>query len=245
MAIDARNVSFSYPGRAVLRNISFMIEDGDFVGITGSTGSGKTTLAYCLNGLIPNSIRGRFSGAVSVCGLDTKKHKISELARRVGIVFQDPDWQIFSLSLKDEVAFGLKNLKMDRVEQRVRNALEMVGLESYVDSEPHNLSHGQKQKLCIASVLAMEPEVIILDEPTSQLDHRSTMNVYGLLKNLNRQGKTIVVIEHDTDLLAEFANRVMLLDNGRIVKAGKTREVFSDKKLLNRLGIKIPGAVRR
>ena len=245
MAIDARNVSFSYPGRAVLRNVSFRIDDGDFVGITGSTGSGKTTLAYCLNGLIPNSIRGRFSGAVSVCGLDTKKHKISELARRVGIVFQDPDWQIFSLSVKDEVAFGLKNLKMDRVEQRVRNALETVGLRGYTDSEPHNLSHGQKQKLCIASVLAMEPEVIVLDEPTSQLDHRSTMNVYGLLKNLNMRGKTIVVIEHDTDLLAEFANRVMLLDNGRIVKNGKTKEVFSDRKLLNRLGVKIPGAGRR
>jgi energy-coupling factor transport system ATP-binding protein len=244
MVIKVENVSFSYPEREVLRNVSFSVEKGDFVGITGSTGSGKTTLAYTLNGLIPHAVRGRFSGSVEVCGMDTRRHKIPELAGRIGFVFQDPDWQIFSLSVNDEVSFGLRNLGMKDVERRVREALGHVGLTGYGDSMPHKLSHGQKQNLCIASVLAMEPEIIVLDEPTSQLDHRNTLNVYGTLKRLNKEGKTIIVIEHDTDLLYEYATRILMIEKGRIVKAGKSGEVFSDGKLLKRLGIKMPGGCR-
>jgi energy-coupling factor transporter ATP-binding protein EcfA2 len=245
MVIEAKDLSFSYPGKAVLRGITLSIGKGDFVGITGSTGSGKTTLAYCFNGLIPNSIRGRFSGSVSVCGLDTRKSKISQLARSVGFVFQDPDWQLFSLSVKEEVSFGLKNLGMGDIDKRVRESLGMVGLEGYEHTEPHKLSHGQKQNLCIASVLAMEPEVIILDEPTSSLDYRSTINIYGILERLNKEGKTVIVIEHNTDLLAEHADSVILLDDGRIARSGPVKEVLSDRKLLGRLGIKVPGVRMR
>ncbi len=244
MAIEMKDVFFSYPGKEVLKNVNLTIKDGDFVGITGPTGSGKTTLAYCFNGLIPHAIRGKFSGSVVVCGKDTKKNKVADMAGKVGFVFQDPDWQIFSLSVKDEVSFGLNNLKMGNVDKRVGEALAMVGMEGSEDVMPHNLSHGQKQKLCIASVLAMEPEVIILDEPTSQMDHRSCVNVYGILKRLNKEGKTVIVIEHDTDNLAQYANRVVLIENGMIVKEGPTKKVLSDRKALETLGIKIPGAFR-
>jgi energy-coupling factor transporter ATP-binding protein EcfA2 len=244
MVIKLDNVSFAYPGREVLRGVSLEVGSGDFLGITGPTGSGKSTLAYCLNGLIPHSIRGKLTGTVRVCGMDVRSRKVADMARKVGFVFQDPDWQIFSLSVADEVSFGLRNLKMGRNEERVRDALRMAGLEGYKDEPPHNLSHGQKQKLCIASVIAMEPDVIVLDEPTSQLDYGNTLNIYDLLRGLNRKGKTIVAIEHDTDILAEYAKRVLVLDGGRTSKVGKARDVLSDRKLLRRLGIKVPGVCR-
>jgi energy-coupling factor transporter ATP-binding protein EcfA2 len=244
MAIELKDLRFSYPGRDVLDGITIDIKDGDFAGITGSTGSGKTTLAYCFNGLIPHAIRGKLKGSVKVAGIETRKAKISSLARKVGFVFQDPDWQLFSLSVRDEIEFGLKNLRMNNVDRRVSEALRMAGLEGCEESVPHRLSHGQKQLLCIASVLAMEPEIIVLDEPASQLDHRSTMNVYGILKRLNREGKTIIVIEHNTDLLTEYASRVMLLDDGKIAGNGRPKDVLSDRKMLNRLGVKIPEACR-
>ena len=244
MKVKFEDVSFSYPGRPVLKDISFQIEHGDFVGITGSTGSGKTTLAYCFNGLIPHSIRGKFRGNVNIDGLDTKKNKISKMARKVGLVFQDPEWQIFSLSVRDEVTFGLKNLRMDRIDERVGEALRMVGLEGMEELLPHTLSQGQKQKLCIASVLAMEPEIIILDEPTSHLDYRSTVNIFSILKELNERGKTIIVIEHDTNFIAGYANKVLVLDEGRLVKFGKPRQVLCDRKLMDRLGIKVPEVCR-
>jgi energy-coupling factor transport system ATP-binding protein len=245
MGVQLRNVSFSYPGKPVLKDITWAARDGDFVGISGSTGSGKTTMIYCLNGLIPHSIRGEFSGEVIINGRSTADCSIAEIARKVGLVFQDPDWQLFSLSVREEIAFGLKNLKMGSIEGRVRKALKMVGLEEYEDAEPHKLSQGQKQKLCIASVLAMEPDILILDEPSSQLDYRSVMNIYGILRHLHGEGKTIIVIEHNTDLIAEYANRTILLDGGRIAAQGKTGDVLSDRKTIERLGIKYPWCYRK
>jgi energy-coupling factor transport system ATP-binding protein len=241
MGIRVRDLRFSYPEREVLKGVSFDVEEGDFLGITGPTGCGKTTLAYTLNGLIPHAIKGRFSGTVTVYGLDTERHSIAEMARKIGFVFQDPDWQIFSLSVKDEVEFGLQNLGMGDREGRIKRALSAVGLEGYAESLPHKLSHGQKQKLCIASVIAMEPQVIVLDEPTSQLDHRSTMNVYGMLRKLNSEGKTVIVIEHNTDLLSRYANKVLVMDEGKVAAFGKTRDVFRKRSLLTKLGVKIPG----
>jgi len=245
MAIEVKNLNFSYPGRPVLRSINLEIHKQDFVGITGSTGSGKTTLACCFNGLIPHAVRGDFSGTVKVCGLDTRQHRIAELAKTVGMVFQDPDWQLFTLSVREEIAFGLKNLKMGDVEKRTRGAIRMVGLEGYDETEPFKLSQGQKQKLCIASVLAMEPEIIVLDEPVSQLDYRSMMNVYHILRRLNREGKTIIVIEHNTDLLAQFSSKTMLMDKGQVVRYDETKKVLSEKRMLERLGVKVPGCFRK
>ena len=149
------------------------------------------------------------------------------------------------MSVTEEIAFGLQNLHMDNIERRVKEAIKSVGLEGYGETEPYNLSQGQKQLLCIASVLAMEPSIIVLDEPTSALDHRSTMNIYAILKRLNKQGKTVIVIEHDTDLLAEFTDGMVLMDGGRVIRQDATKKVLSDKKLLNKLGVKVPGVFRR
>lgn len=242
MGITVKNLSFSYHGneKKVLDRINLTIRDGDFIGVVGPTGSGKTTFLYCLNGLIPNSIKGKFSGEVLVDDILTTKCKVSDLAKKVGIVFQDPDWQLFSLTVRDEVAFGLKNLKMDRIEKRVKEALKIVGLEGFEETEPYRLSQGQKQMLCIACVIAMQPKIILLDEPTSNLDYKNTKNIYSLLRRLNKEGKTIVVVEHDTDLLAEYTNKIIVLAEGKIVKNGLKKEVFSDYGLLEKLGIKIP-----
>jgi len=193
-----------------------------------------------LNGLIPNSIKGKFSGHVIVDNLDTSEYRVSEIAKKVGLVFQDPDWQIFNVSVKDEIEFGLKNLKLDKIKSRTKNALRMVGLNGKENEDPQKLSQGQKQKLCIASILAMNPEIIVLDEPTSQLDYKNTRMIHDILKKLNNNGKTIFLIEHDTDFLAEYCNRIFIMNNGKIVKNGAPRKVFSGVNLLKRLGIKIP-----
>ena len=240
MGIEVENVNFSYSNRKVLKNIKFKIDNGEFVGLVGPTGCGKTTLVYCLNGLIPNSIRGKFSGKVIVENLSTKEHKVSEIARNVGLVFQDPDWQIFNLTVKDEVAFSLNNLKMDKVEKRIKNALKIVGLSEYKNEDPNKLSQGQKQKLCIASIIATEPKIIILDEPTSQLDYKNTEVIHKILKKLNKMDTTVFIIEHDTDWIAEYADRVLIMNDGRIVDDGSPNKIFSKTKILKKLGIKIP-----
>ncbi len=240
MEITVKSLNFSYTKKKILKNISFKIEGGEFVGLVGSTGCGKTTLAYCLNGLIPNSIKGKFSGRVMINDFDTKKHKVSEMARRVGFVFQDPDWQIFSLSVKDEIEFGPRNLGLDKINKRVKNALKIVGLNGLKNEEPNQLSQGQRQKVCIASVLATDPEFIILDEPTSQLDYKNSKNIHNILKKINKEGKTVFLIEHDTDFLAEYCSRILVMNDGRIVKDNTTKKVFSDVRLLKKTGIKIP-----
>jgi energy-coupling factor transporter ATP-binding protein EcfA2 len=240
MGIEVENVSFSYPDKKVLKNVNFKIENGEFVGLVGPTGCGKTTLAYCLNGLIPNSIRGKFYGKVTIEGLSTTEHKVSEIARNVGLVFQDPDWQIFNLTIKDEVAFSLKNLKMDKIEKRIKDALKIVGLNGYENEDPNKLSQGQKQKLCIASVVASKPKIIILDEPTSQLDYKNTEIIHKILKKLNKMGTTVLIIEHDTDWITKYADRVLIMNDGTIVDDGSPDKVFSKVKILKKLGIKIP-----
>jgi len=240
MGILVENLNFSYPNKVALKNINFNVDDGEFIGLVGSTGCGKTTLALCMNGLIPNSIKGKFTGRVLINELDTRKNKVSELARKVGLVFQNPDWQIFNLTVKDEVAFGLRNLDFDKIEKRVREALKIVGLERFEKRDPQTLSQGQKQKLCVASVIATNPAFIVLDEPTSQLDYKNTVNIHEILKKLNEKDKTILLIEHDTDFLAEYTDRVLVMSDGMIIKNGKTDKVFSQMGFLKKLGIKIP-----
>ena len=240
MGIKVERVNFSYPGKSVLKNVDFDVKSGEFVGLVGPTGCGKTTLAYCLNGLIPNSIRGKFSGNVFVDGMNTKKHKVAEIARKVGLVFQDPEWQIFSLTVEDEIEFGIKNLGLSGTKKRVTNALELVGLKGYENREPHRLSQGQKQKLCVASVIATDPEVIVLDEPTSQLDYKNTKNIHEILKKLNKKGKTVILIEHDTDFLAEYCDRILIMDDGKIIRDDPTKKIFSQVNFLKKLGVKVP-----
>jgi len=239
------HVSFHYPDKAdVVRDVTFTVRSGDFVGITGVNGSGKSTLTYCMNGLIPHSIPGSLHGGVTVDGVDTKEKSVSYLSHSVGMVFQNPDFSLFNLTVAEEVAFGLKNLKGTVNRQAIADALALVGLAGFENRDPQTLSFGEKQKVNLASVLALDVSYIVLDEPTAMLDHRSSVELYQLLKRLNEKGKTIIVVEHDTDFLWDFASSMLVISGGLIVSEGETREVLSNKKLLSSLGIKKPQGVR-
>lgn len=246
-AVEMKGVSFAYPShpaKKVLDGISLDIQAGEFVGIVGGTGAGKSTLLYCMNGVIPHLVHGKMAGEVRVGGKNTGKHGPSSFAGRVGILFQDPDSQLFALTVREEVEFGLKNLgfKEKEREERIRKALKETGLEGLEDENPRELSVGQRQKVALASVLAMEPEILLLDEPVSSLDWRSGHEIYELLRKMNKSGKTIIVVEHNTEWLAEYAKRLVGIGNGSIVVDGKPDEVLSDGKA-KEMGLKIPCSV--
>ncbi len=239
--IHIDNVSFQYGvGGYELDGITTTIPAGSFCGITGVNGSGKTTFTYLLNGLIPHQIEGKLAGDVYVDGINTRTKPVSFFSRKVGLVFQNPDFMIFNLTVREEIAFGLTNLGLDRANERVNTSLTAVGLEGYEDRDPHMLSLGQKQKLAIAIVLAMDTQYILLDEPSAMLDYRSAIELYNLLTKLNKQGKTIIVVEHDTDFLLTYADSMIVLDNGSCLLQGSTSKVFNEKTQLHTMGIKIP-----
>jgi len=239
--IGIRNLSFSYGKKEILKGIDLSIGKGEFVGIIGPVGSGKSTLLLTMNGVIPNLITGNFKGEVHACGMNTKTSKVSEISKNVGIVLQDPNSQIFSLRVRDEVAFALENRKLPKneVERRVNKYLALFGLQSMKDQDPNNLSEGQKQKLAIASTLAMEPEVILLDEPSSSLDFGGAAELYKLLGELNSKGVTIVVVEHDTEMLVENVRRVLVLKDNRIELDGPAEKILSNPKV-EKYGVKVP-----
>jgi energy-coupling factor transport system ATP-binding protein len=238
------DVSFRYPDKAdVLTGIRFVIPRGTFMGITGVNGSGKSTLTYCMNGLIPHSIPGKLTGNVFVDGISTKVKNVSYFSRSVGMVFQNPDFSLFNLTVSEEIGFGMKNLFGKVHKSQIIKALHDVGLSGYEARDPQTLSFGEKQKVCLASVLALDVSYIILDEPTAMLDWKSSVELYRLLKKLNTDGKTIITVEHDTDFLWGYTNHIIILDKGRIKAVGATRTVLSDYKLLGSLGIKKPSGV--
>ena len=237
--IQFDNVSFSYNSVAAqLKNINLLIPKGTFFGVSGVNGSGKTTLSLLLNGLIPHEIQGKLSGDVLIDGVNTRKKPVTYFAGKIGMLFQNPDFMLFNLTVFDEIAFGLS--QKDSA-QKVLKALEMVGLTKFEKRDPQTLSLGEKQKICLAGVLARDTEYIVLDEPVAMLDYEAAVNLYKLLKALNEDyGKTIIVIEHDTDFLKAFAKQVIILDQGEVVLEGVATSVFSHKEKLKNLGIKIP-----
>jgi energy-coupling factor transport system ATP-binding protein len=247
--IRVEELSFKYAGAKEysLRDISFRVKKGEFLGILGASGSGKSTLCLTFNGIIPHSIRGDFRGNVFVKGYNTREASVAELSKIVGLVLQNPDSQLFNMTVEEEVAFALENLGLDaeEIKRRIHWALKITGLEGLEKEFPPNLSGGQKQRLVIASVLAVKPEVLVLDEPTSQLDPIGREQVLSLITLLNKeQGITIVLVEHNTEYLFDFADRIIVLDRGEVVMEGKPREVFEEADYLRKLGIKIPVSVK-
>ncbi len=248
--ISVENLSFRYRRASdyALRDVSFDLRKGEFLGITGPSGSGKSTLCLALNGIIPNSIKGEFQGHVRVRDLngnefDTRETPVSRLSTVVGLILQNPDSQLFNMTVEDEVAFGLENLGLDpnEIERRVRWALETSGLRGLENEFPPNLSGGQKQRLAIAAVFAMRPAVLVLDEPTSQLDPLGREEVLGLLSLLRREyGITVVLVEHHSDYILRHADRILVMNRGRIVLNGTPSEVAEEAGFLKKLGIKIP-----
>jgi energy-coupling factor transport system ATP-binding protein len=235
--IRTENLTYRYGSVEALKNISLEIERGECVAIIGQNGAGKTTLAKHFNGLHRPS-----SGKVYVGGKDAAHAKVSELARTVGYVFQNPDHQIFHDTVGKEVAFGLKNMGLSgkELEDRVAAALEAVGLTAEYQNYPFNLSKGQRQRLALASVLAMQTEVIVLDEPTTGQDYRESMQIMEMVKTLNENGHTIIFITHDMSLVARYARRAVVLCQGEILADGDVRTVFAQSELLQRTYLSPP-----
>jgi energy-coupling factor transporter ATP-binding protein EcfA2 len=238
------DVTFGYPDKPnILSHVNMVIPRGTFLGITGVNGSGKSTMTYCMNGLIPHSIQGKLTGNVAVDGIQIRTKSVSYFSHSVGMVFQNPDFSLFNLTVSEEIGFGLKNLTGHVHQSQIEKVLHSVGLIGYEQRDPQTLSFGEKQKVCLACVLALDVSYIILDEPTAMLDWKSSVELYELLKSLNKEGKTIITVEHDTDFLWEYTHHVVILDKGSIKATGATRKILSDHKLLESLGIKKPHSV--
>jgi cobalt transport protein ATP-binding subunit len=242
-AIDVEDVAFRYaPGSPdILRGVSLSINRSDFVALVGQNGAGKTTLAKHFNGLLRPS-----SGSVRVLGIDSRTASLADLARTVGYVYQNPDHQIFAQRVRSEVAFGPRNLGLSaaEVEARVDQALDLVGLREHADDFAFSLGRGQRQKLAVASVLAMEPPILVVDEPTTGLDKPGARGILDLLSRWNRDGRTIIVITHDMTLVAERVPRTIVVSDGRILADGPTRQVLSDTPLLRHAYLRPPQVTR-
>jgi energy-coupling factor transporter ATPase len=246
--IETKNLTYTYPGgtKPSIRDVSIKIEKGEFTLITGPSGCGKTTLCRCFNGLIPHFYQGEINGEITISGLKASEHPIQELAKHVGLVFQDPENQLFALSVEKDVAFGMENLGVPRGEMRKRVdwALKLAGIYDLRERPPHELSGGQQQRAAIASVLAMQPEVIVLDEPTSFLDPLGAKKIFEVIYELNKTlGITIILVEHRLDLTAKYANHIIILDEGKIVLDGGPREILGSEET-RLIGVGVPKATQ-
>ena len=238
VCIETKRVRFSYPdGPEVLSGISFTIHQGGFVAIIGQNGSGKTTLAKHLNGLLRPT-----SGEVLLLGKTIGDQPVSDMAKDVGYVFQNPDHQIFSSTVREELAFGPRNLGLDEVtvNHRTEKALECFELSPLADHPPASLGFGLRRKVSVAAVYAMRTPIIILDEPTTGLDLKSTTDLMQLICGLNRQGSTIILITHDMRVVAEYAPHCIVMRSGEIRSYGKTRDIFGQTKLLRETQVTLP-----
>lgn len=244
--IHVDHLSVRYGQVPALDDVSFDVPAGQCVLVAGPSGCGKSTLAKVLSGLIPHALAAEMKGSVQVAGLETSKHPLPVLAQRVGIVFQNPATQLFHLRAEEEVAFGPRNLGFDEaeVQERVAWALAATGLTSLRERKPAELSGGQKQCLAIAALLAMRPQVLVLDEPTASLDVPSTARVMEALAWLKRQGMTIVLVEHRLAEAAQLADRLLVMHDGQILAQGPPLELLADRGLRKRLGLRRPAEER-
>ncbi|MHC1597512.1 MAG: ABC transporter ATP-binding protein [Methermicoccaceae archaeon] len=242
--IHIHNTTFYYSDSSTpaLNDVSVDIDEGEFVLITGPSGSGKSTLARCFNGLVPHFYGGRIKGSMVVCGLDVLKSSTKELSQRVGMVFQDPENQLISTDPEREIAFGLENLGLSRsvIARRIEEALDAVGIVHLRNMRPSEMSGGEKQKVAIASVLALHPEVLVLDEPTSELDPKGAESVLKVIEQINDElGITVILIEHRLDRVVHLVDRLLVMDKGSIIGDGAPREVLKERTL-SQTGVGIP-----
>lgn len=246
--IRIEGLSFQYENssRQVLKNLNLTIEDGGFLGIIGPSGAGKSTLTHAINGIIPHHLKGDYYGKVTVEGMDTFEAGLTDLAAMVGTVFQDIDSQMVAAIVEDELLYGLENFGVprDQIEGRMEEALELVGISHLRTRTISTLSGGQKQKVAIASIVAMRPKVLLLDEPTGELDPASSRQIFALLKQLNETyGMTVIVVEQKIMLLCEFARELGVLSEGEMVFHGPVREVLAHSGELERIGVQCPRVV--
>ena len=237
--VRVEGISFHYVESSVLQGVDLAIYPGDWLALLGPNGSGKSTLARLLNGLLLPT-----HGRVLVNGLDTRTTPMSELVRRVGLVFQNPDHQIFADTIWEEVAFSARNIgcSKEEIEVRVRESLDAVGfsVEESGGLDPFSLRKGERQRIAVASVLATRPEILIFDEPTTGLDAQETDRMMRMIRDLNQQGHAIVMITHSMSLVSTYAKRCLLLKDGRVIGEGSPREIFSKAPLLESAALKAP-----
>ena len=238
--LSTENLSFTYPdGTQAFFNFDIDIEKGEKVAIIGPNGAGKSTLFSHFNGLTEPT-----SGCVKIEGkpISFEKDELLKVRQKVGIVFQDPNDQLFAPTVKEDIAFGPMNLGLsyDEVEKRVEDALKMVGMENYEDKTPHHLSGGQQKRIAIAGIIAMKPELMILDEPTAGLDPDGVEKVLNIMNQLNEEGMTLIISSHDIDMISKYADKIFVLYNGEIIESGNKNKIFSDMELLKKAHLRTP-----
>jgi energy-coupling factor transport system ATP-binding protein len=243
--VKVENLSFRYKRGTTpaLTDINLSVQAGEFVGITGPAGAGKTTLLNCISGIVPHYYSGDLQGQVTVDGLDVAASTFRDLAGHIGTVFEDPDFQMVSISVEEEVAFGPENLGIpsQEIETRIQDALLKTRISHLRERAISTLSGGQKQRVAISAVLSMLPKVLLLDDPTSELDPVGTDEVFTALRELNRQaGITIIVVSQNVERLAENADRLLLLSEGRLLLDGPPRQVCLQRDVLEKAGTRVP-----
>ncbi len=239
--VIVENLKFKYPTGTdqALKGISLKVRSGEFIGIMGPTAAGKTTLSLCLRGLVPHAIAGSMGGDVTICGMNTRSVEPAKIGEKVALVFQDPEAQIIGLTVAEDLAFGPENYEWprERILKEIGPLLKLVRLEGMEARETYSLSGGQKQRVALASALMMAPELLILDEPTSELDPIGKQEVFEAVRRLREEhNTTIIMIEHAVEQLTEFADRILMMDQGAIILEGTPRDVFHNRDLFHRTG---------
>lgn len=242
VSLTGLTVRYRGSEHAALDAVDLEVQAGEYVGIMGLNGAGKTTLGLCLNGVVPQLLPAEVEGRIEVAGADPRERVVRENATSVGLVFDNPEFQLSQLTVAEEVAFGLENLGVaaDEMPPRIAEALAAVGLDGLEDRSPLHLSGGQQQRLAIAAVLVMRPRIVFLDEPTSNLDPVGKTDVLAIAQRLHREGMTVLVAEHEVEELAQFADRIVVLDAGRVVLDGPPGAVLGRVDDLARLGLRPP-----
>ncbi|HBC92424.1 MAG TPA: ABC transporter ATP-binding protein [Pelotomaculum sp.] len=229
IVVDRLSCRYQAAGRQILKDISFKVAPGEIVALIGLSGCGKSTLCLCLGGIIPHYLGGELTGQVLVNGKDTREYRVAQLALEVGLVFQDPDTQLFAPTVEDEIAFAPENLCLpaEEVGTRVNKVLDTLGISDLRKTNPNHLSGGQKHLVAMGAVLALEPSILALDEVMAQLDPAGKKTINKILVDLRRQGKTILMVEHDPETVS-IADRVLVLEEGRLIKDGRAVTVLGE-----------------
>jgi energy-coupling factor transporter ATP-binding protein EcfA2 len=231
--VNLQDVTYKYPltDSPALQNITMQVNEGEFLAIVGPNGAGKSTLCYTLAGFVPHFFKGEITGRVEVAGVESGESSLHEWVLNVGLAFQNPFNQISGAkyTVFEELAFGLENtgVPRDEMKARVQTAMELTGIQDLADRSPYSLSGGQQQRVALASILVMGPKVLVLDEPTSQMDPIGTREVFGVIRRMAEGGMTVVLVEHKVEWIAQFADRVIALKDGRILLDGSPPEVFT------------------
>ena len=238
--IQLNNVTYNYPltDLPALQDVNLQVNEGEFVAVIGPNGAGKSTLCYTLAGFVPHFFKGELSGTVEVAGVETSQSSLNEWVLNVGLAFQNPFNQISGAkyTVFEEIAFGLENIGVPRGEMQVRveEAMKLTGISDLADRSPYSLSGGQQQRVALTSILVMQPKVLVLDEPTSQMDPIGTREVFGVIRTMAEKGMTVVLAEHKVEWIANFADRVVALHEGRVLLDGKPREVLTSDLLVDK-----------